>query len=86
MPGSQHGPSIKNPATYEALKREGKSKSSAAAISNAALNKGYAKGVHRSGAGNAGKKSKKMGAGCDRTFPASTSSLGTPSSKNLSKY
>jgi hypothetical protein len=46
MPGSQHGPSIKNPATYEALKREGKSKASAAAISNAALNKGYKKGVH----------------------------------------
>lgn len=44
-----HGKSIKNPATYEALKREGKSKSSAAAISNAALNKGQAKGVHRSG-------------------------------------
>ena len=47
MPGSQHGPSIKNPATYEALKREGKSKSTAAAISNWALNVGYAKGVHR---------------------------------------
>jgi len=40
---------IKNPATYEALKREGKSKASAAAISNAAINKGYKKGVHRSG-------------------------------------
>jgi hypothetical protein len=44
--GSAHGKSIKNPATYEALKREGHSKSSAAAISNAALNKGYAYGVH----------------------------------------
>jgi len=87
MPGSQHGPSIKNPATYEALKREGKSKSSAAAISNAALNKGHAMGVHRSGAGNAGKKkSKGMGAGCDRTIPAGNSSLGTPSSKSMSKY
>lgn len=41
-----HGKSVKNPAVYEALKREGKSKSSAAAISNAALNKGHAKGVH----------------------------------------
>ena len=44
--GGSHGPSIKNPATYEALKRGGRSKSSAAAISNAALNKGYRKGVH----------------------------------------
>jgi hypothetical protein len=44
--GSIHGPSIHNPATYEALKREGHSKASAAAISNAALNKGYAYGVH----------------------------------------
>lgn len=41
-----HGKSIKNPATYEALKGSF-SKSSAAAISNAALNKGYKKGVHR---------------------------------------
>jgi hypothetical protein len=83
--GKSPGPSIKNPATYEALKRQGKSKASAAAISNAALNKGFKKGVHHPshGAGNAGKK---MGAGCDRTFPASNSSLGTPSSKNLSKY
>jgi hypothetical protein len=46
-----HGKSVKNPAVYEALKREGKSKSSAAAISNAALNKGFKKGVHRSGKG-----------------------------------
>lgn len=49
MPGKKggpHGPSVKNPATYEALKRAGKSKSSAAAISNAALNKGHKKGKH----------------------------------------
>src|SRR5215472_129179 len=46
-PGSEHGPSVKNPATHEALKGQGFSKSSAAAISNAALNKGYAYGVHR---------------------------------------
>lgn len=52
MPGGKKpGPSIKNPATYEALKREGKSKSQAAAISNAAINKGHKKGVHRSGKG-----------------------------------
>jgi hypothetical protein len=43
-----HGKSVKNPATYEALKREGLSKSRAAAISNAAL-KTSKKGVHRSG-------------------------------------
>lgn len=31
-----HGPSIKNPEIYEALRREGNSKSKSAAISNAA--------------------------------------------------
>jgi len=36
MPGHQHGPSIKKPDEYEALKREGASKSKAAAISNEA--------------------------------------------------
>lgn len=41
-----HGKSIKNAATYEALINEGHSKSSAAAISNAALNKGHRKGKH----------------------------------------
>jgi len=44
--GGRHGRSIKNPATYEALKRRGMSKSKAARISNAALNKGYSMGVH----------------------------------------
>jgi len=44
-----HGKSIKNPATYEALKRCGHSKASAAAISNWALNASYKRGVHRSG-------------------------------------
>jgi len=33
--GKSHGPSIKNPRTYEALKREGMSKERAARISNA---------------------------------------------------
>lgn len=47
--GISHGPSIKNPATYEALMRSGKmSKSKAAAISNSALKKGFRKGRHRS--------------------------------------
>lgn len=36
MPGSQHGPSIKNPRVYEALRRKGYSKTKAAKISNAA--------------------------------------------------
>lgn len=50
MPGGKKpGPSIKNPATYEALKREGMDKSTAAAISNSAIKKGHKKGVHRSG-------------------------------------
>jgi hypothetical protein len=36
MPGGKSpGPSIKNPDTYEALKRQGKSKRDAARISNA---------------------------------------------------
>jgi hypothetical protein len=46
MPGKNHGKSIKNPRTYEALKRQGMSKSKAAAISNAAIKKGYRKGRH----------------------------------------
>lgn len=33
-PGHNHGPSIKNPRVYEALRRRGYSKSKAAAISN----------------------------------------------------
>ena len=47
-PGFPHGRSVKNPDTYEALKREGHSKASAAAISNAALNKGHKRGKHHS--------------------------------------
>ena len=50
---SSHGPSIKNPAVYEALREEGAGKTKAAKISNAALNKKtlsgdwYKKGQHR---------------------------------------
>ena len=47
--GADHGPSIKNPAAYEAMVRDGMSKSQAAAISNAALKKGYKKGRHHAG-------------------------------------
>src|SRR5688572_30620876 len=39
MPGSQHGPSIKNPKVYEALRRKGMSKQRAARISNAQRHK-----------------------------------------------
>lgn len=46
--GYDHGPSIHNSATYEALITErGMSKARAAAISNAALKKGEKKGRHR---------------------------------------
>jgi hypothetical protein len=45
--GYDHGPSIKNRATYEALiTKRGMSKSHAAAISNAALSKSGRKGKH----------------------------------------
>lgn len=50
---SSHGPSIKNPAVYEALRDEGMSKEKSARISNGALNKKtlsgqwYKKGRHR---------------------------------------
>lgn len=50
---SSHGPSIKNPAVYEALRDEGMSKEKSARISNDALNKKtlagdwYKKGQHR---------------------------------------
>ena len=48
MPGGKTpGPSVKNPDTYEAHKRQGFSKGSAAAISNSALAKGFKKGKHR---------------------------------------
>ena len=38
MPGSDHGPSIKDSETYEALRDEGASKQKAAAIANAQAN------------------------------------------------
>ena len=39
MPGKSHGPSVKKPKTYEALKKKGMSKSRAARISNAQAKK-----------------------------------------------
>ena len=50
MPGGkQPGPSVKNPATYEAIRRDHPKlgKASAAAIANSALAKGFKKGKHR---------------------------------------
>jgi hypothetical protein len=46
MPGKKLPKSIKNPATYEALRREGMSKSKAARISNGVLRHGAKKGRH----------------------------------------
>ena len=47
LKGYNHGKSIKNSATYEALiTKRGMSKGQAAAISNAALNKSGKKGKH----------------------------------------
>lgn len=47
LKGYDHGPSVKNSATYEALiTKRGMSKSQAAAISNAVLKKGAKKGRH----------------------------------------
>lgn len=37
MPGPGHGPSIKNPRVYEALRRKGYSKGKSARISNGLL-------------------------------------------------
>jgi len=39
MPGKKHGPSVKKPKTYEALRDKGLSKSRAARISNAQAKK-----------------------------------------------
>jgi hypothetical protein len=51
MKGGPHGPSVLNPATYEALRREGMSKRKAAMISNGVLKRGVKRGVHRCGPG-----------------------------------
>jgi hypothetical protein len=57
MPGHYHGKSIKNPHTYEALRRKGMSKSKAARISNGVLRRGVKRGVHgRSRAKRAGRR------------------------------
>jgi hypothetical protein len=40
MPKDDHGPSVKDPEVYEALRREGASKEKAARIANAAADEG----------------------------------------------
>jgi hypothetical protein len=49
MPGHKHGSSIKHAKQYEALRRQGMSKSSAAAISNASGKGGKKKRSKRKG-------------------------------------
>ena len=49
MPGKQHGPSIKDPEQYEALRDEGMSKEKAARISNASAASSRSEVSHRGG-------------------------------------
>ncbi|MFZ1489069.1 MAG: Rho termination factor N-terminal domain-containing protein [Ilumatobacteraceae bacterium] len=51
MPGQRHGPSIKDPEQYEALRDDGMSKEKAARISNTSANEGRAKVARRGGRG-----------------------------------
>lgn len=51
MPGSKHGPSVKDPEQYEALRDDGMSKQKAARISNASANEGRSKVGRRGGKG-----------------------------------
>ena len=52
MPGSRHGPSVKDPEQYEALRREGASKEKAARISNASASEGRSRVGRRGGKGD----------------------------------
>ncbi|QGG94716.1 DUF7218 family protein [Actinomarinicola tropica] len=49
MPGKSHGPSVKDPDQYEALRDEGMSKEKAARISNASDNEGRSEVGRRGG-------------------------------------
>lgn len=49
MPKNEHGPSIKDPEQYEALREEGVSKEKAARISNASANEGRSEVGRRGG-------------------------------------
>ncbi len=53
MPKSKHGPGVKDPEQYEALRREGASKEKAARISNASNNEGRSKVGRRGGKASA---------------------------------
>jgi len=49
MPGSKHGPSVKDPTQYEALRDEGMSKEKAARISNQSAQEGRSSVGRRGG-------------------------------------
>ena len=49
MPGSKHGPSVKDSDTYEALRDDGASKEKAARIANAGAAEGKGKVARRGG-------------------------------------
>lgn len=51
MPGKKHGPSIKDPEQYEALRDDGMSKEKAARISNTSAAEGRSKVGKRGGKG-----------------------------------
>jgi hypothetical protein len=51
MPGKRHGPAIKDPEQYEALREEGASKEKAARISNQSAHEGRSKVGRRGGEG-----------------------------------
>lgn len=51
MPGQKHGPSIKDPEQYEALRRDGASKEKAARISNQSASEGRSAVGRRGGKG-----------------------------------
>lgn len=51
MPGSKHGPSVKDPEQYEALRDDGMSKQKAARIANASASEGRSSVGRRGGKG-----------------------------------
>jgi len=51
MPGKKHGPAVKDPEQYEALRDDGMSKEKAARISNASSNDGRSSVGRRGGKG-----------------------------------
>jgi hypothetical protein len=51
MPGKEHGPSVKDPKQYEALRDEGMSKEKAARIANQSASEGRSEVGRRGGRG-----------------------------------